>query len=113
MVIFSQAFSETRKAYDRQDLSLTQTGFSYQTIVLATITKDGLVVDGKTGVATTADGKPTLHKSYVPSKNKTIQQNFESFYISATFVFVYDVLVSAFARAYHFRKCIDTAIATA
>jgi len=55
------------------------------------------------------DGKPVPHKSYVPSKNKTIEENFASFYVAGTFVPVYDVLLTSFNRAYHFRKCIALA----
>lgn len=106
---FHQAFVQAEKAYERDDLNLTQDRFVQQTIVDVTATAAGLNVDARTGVATTSAGDPVTHKSYVPSKEKTIEDNFESFYVAATFVPVYDVLLSSFERAYHYRKCIALA----
>lgn len=106
---FYQAFVQAQRAYEREDLNLTQDQFVRQTIVLATLTAAGLNVDAKTGVATTSAGDPIDHKSYVPSKEKSIEENFESFYVAATFVPVYDVLMVSFQRAYHYRKCIALA----
>jgi hypothetical protein len=106
---FRQAFEMAKRAYDRDDLELTQEKFIFQTIVTTKFTKDGLHIDARTGKATTSAGDPIEHTSYVPSKENTIQKNFYSFYISAGFVSVYDVLSKAFERAFHFRKCIENA----
>ncbi len=106
---FYQAYVQAQKAYEKDGLDLTQGRFRQQTIVLATATAAGLNVDAKTGVATTASGDPAHHKSLVPSKGKTIEENFEAFYVAATFVPVYDVLLSSFVQAYRYRKCISAA----
>lgn len=106
---YFQAFSIAKTAYERDDLGLTQDGFHYQTIVTTTFTSEGFVVDAKTGVATTSSGKPIPHKSYVPSREKTYDENFVAFFVSGSFAFVYDVLLEAFSRSYHLRKCIAAA----
>jgi len=106
---FNQAFEMAKRAYERDDLDLTQEKFIYQTVVITKFTKDGLNIDARTGKATTTNGKPIDHKSYIPSKGNTIQKNFVSFYVSGGFISVYDVIRSAFTRAYHFRKCIEVA----
>ena len=82
---------QAQKAYQKEELNLTQSYFIQQTISTAKLTSAGLKVDAKTGVATTTEGNPTPHKSYVPSKTKSIEANFEAFYVAATFVPVYDV----------------------
>lgn len=107
---FYQAYVQAQKAYEKDDIDLTQSYFVQQKIVTATFTAAGLKIDAKTGVATTASGDPVPHKSFVPSKGKTIEENFEAFYVSAIFVPVYDVLLFSFCRAYHYRKCISGAV---
>ena len=107
---FYQAYMQAQKAYEKDGLDLTQSRFVQQTIVTATFTAAGLNVDAKTGVATTASGDPAPHKSFVPSKRKTIEENFEAFYVAAIFVPVYDVLLSSFCVAYRYRKCISAAV---
>ena len=107
---FYQAYVEAEKAYEIDGLNLTQGKFFRQTVVLATITEAGLSVDAKTGIATTTAGKPTPHTSYVPSKGKTMEENFEAFYAAWAFIPVYDVLLTSFVRAYHYRKCISAAV---
>ena len=110
---FYQAFTMARGAYDRQDLGLTQDRFRHQTVVAVTLTQAGLTVDARTGEARTAAGDPVPHRAYVPQKGESFENNFEAFYVSETFVFVYDILLTAFERAYHFRKCIAAAIPSA
>lgn len=107
---FYQAYVQAQKAYEKDGLDFTQSSFVHQTIVTATFTAAGLNVDAKTGVATTTSGDPTPHKSFVPSKGKTIEENFEAFYVAATFVPVYDVLLLSFGQAYLYRKCISAAV---
>ena len=107
---FYQAYLQAQKAYGKDGLDLTQSRFFKQTIVTAQFTAAGLNVDAKTGVATTTSGNPTPHKSYVPSKWKTIEGNFEAFYVAATFVPVYDVLLLSFCHAHRYRKCISAAV---
>ena len=72
---FYQAFNRAKLAYERDDFGLTQDVFHSQTIVEAKITDKGVNVDAKTGIATTSDGEPLEHKSYVPNKHKPINEN--------------------------------------
>lgn len=110
---FYQAFVMSRGVYERDDLGLTQDGFRYQTVVAATLTQAGLSIDARSGRATSSSGDPVPHRAYVPRKDETFENNFESFYMSGTFAFVYDILLLAFERAFHFRKCIAGAIESA
>jgi len=106
---FYQAYVQAQKAYEIEDLNLTQSKFIQQTITTTVLTSKGLNHHAKTGVTTATDGNPTSHKSFIPSKKNTIEDNFQSFYVAATFVPVYDVLLSSFYRANHYRKCISSA----
>ena len=106
---FYQAYVQAKKAYDRGDLGLTQDRFITQRIVLVTLSDRSLTMDSQTGIVTTDEGEEYPHKSFVPSKEKTIEDNFVSFYVSAAFVSVFDVLLNGFNRSFHFRKCITNA----
>ena len=110
---FYQAFVMTRRAYDRDDLGLKQDAFQYQRFFEVTLTKDGLNLDVRTGQATTSKGKPSPSRAYILLKNGTYESNSEAFYVSGVFIFVYDILKTAFQRAFHFRKCIASAIESA
>ena len=107
---FYQAYTQSKKAYERSDLGLTQDSFIAQRIALVTTNGTDLNFDSSTGVVTTSSGAQYPHKSYIPSKSKSIENNFVSFYASAAFVSVFDVLFSSFNKAFHFRKCIAGAL---
>ncbi|MFV2016854.1 MAG: hypothetical protein ACC656_15595, partial [Candidatus Heimdallarchaeota archaeon] len=83
---FYQAFIQSKKAYQRGDLPLTQNSFVFQRIALVKIGREGINFDSQTGVVTTSKGEEYPHKSFVPGKKKTIEDNFKSFYVSAAFV---------------------------
>ena len=104
---FYQAFVQSQKAYDQPDLNLVQTQFVKQTIATFSMSNQDLNIDARTGTVTTSTGELHPHMSYVPSKTKAIHENFVAFYVAALFFPVYDVLLTAFGRAYHFRKCIE------
>lgn len=104
---FFQAFTMARKAYERKDLGLHQDAFNVQTIVITRLTNRGLNVDARSGIATDSDGNPVPHRSYLPGKDKPLIENFEAFFVSGAFAFVYDVLKTAYSRAYHLRKCLE------
>jgi len=106
---FHQAYVQAQKAYERKDLGLVQSVFIKQTIAVFKSTGKDLNIDAKTGSVTTVDGQPVPHASFIPSKNKTIEENFRAFYVAGSFVPVYDVLFTAYGRAYHFRKCVSAA----
>lgn len=106
---FYQAYIQSQKAYERPDLNLVQDRFIKQAIATFTSTGQNLTFDAKTGAVTTSAGDSYPHSSYVPSKSKTIEANFQSFYVAVTFVPVFDVLLTAFNSAYHFRKCVSSA----
>lgn len=73
-------------------------------VAATTITKDGLIVDAKTGKATTQKGVPVPSKVYDFNKDLDKMDMFNSFYVTAFFVFTFDVLRLAFEQSVRLRE---------
>ncbi len=102
---FKKVYINSEKAYD-----ITDTDFNYKKfeppiyMFKTTITKHGLNVDISKETATDSKGNPIPFKSLKPDGTNEIDVDFQYFYLTGSFIFTYDVLISAYKASVLFKE---------
>ena len=106
---FYQAYMFAKIAYSKHSKHLLQDRFHEQMFSEWTITKHGLNLNVEDGTATDSKGNSIETKFWIVTESKPIADNLKSFFISGTFVPVFDILYLAYQRSFHMRRCIELA----
>jgi len=104
---FSKVYSNTKAAYDIDDLSFDQKAFNPPVVYFeSTITKNGLnlVVEGDEATTHDSKGNPTPTKTLKPDGTNEIHIDFKYYYLTGAFGFTWDVLKLCYSESVVFKR---------
>lgn len=102
---FKKVYINTEKAYNISDIDFHYEKFNPPVFMFTTtITEHGLHVDIENERATDSKGNPIPFKSLKPDGTNEIDIDFSYYYMTGSFIFTYDVLITAYKASVLFKE---------